>query len=50
MHLLRIKDSKGTTKFILRDDDEEPISIDELILNDKQPEPKKEKSDAKKAK
>lgn len=46
--MLRIQDSEGKTKYVLRDEDEEPISIDELILNDKQPEPaeKKENKDA----
>ena len=32
--LLKIKDKHGKVKFVLRDDDDEPISIDELILKD----------------
>jgi hypothetical protein len=30
--VLRIQDKDGRTKFILRDEDEEPISIDEFVL------------------
>lgn len=41
--MLKIKDKNGRTKFILRDEDEEPLSIDELIL--KESEQKKEKED-----
>jgi hypothetical protein len=45
--LLRIQDTSGKTKFIWRDEDEEPVSIDELILEDQQREKeKKEKQDA----
>ena len=32
--MLKFKDSKGKTKFVLRDLDTEPISIDELVLQD----------------
>jgi len=32
--LLRIQDKTGKTKFVLRDEDEEPIAVDELVLND----------------
>jgi hypothetical protein len=31
---LRIQDKDGKTKFVLRDEDEEPVSIDELIIKD----------------
>jgi hypothetical protein len=40
--LLRIQDKSGRTKFVLRDEDEEPLSIDELVLNDQSPEEKEE--------
>lgn len=40
--MLKIKDKNGRTKFVLRDEDEEPVSIDELILADQ----KQEKDDA----
>jgi hypothetical protein len=37
--LLRIKDEKtGRVLFVLRDEDEEPVSIDEFTLKDKEPE------------
>jgi len=42
--LLKIKDKDGRTKFVLRDDDDEPMSIDELVLNDKK---EQENKDAK---
>ena len=42
--MLKIKDKNNKTKFILRDEDEEPLSIDELILKDKE---KKEKKNGK---
>ena len=32
--MLKIKDKDGKTKFVLRDDDDEPLSIDELILRE----------------
>lgn len=32
--MLKIVDKDGRTKFILKDEDEEPLSIDELILED----------------
>jgi len=32
--MLRIKDQSGKTKYILRDEDEEPVEIEELVLND----------------
>lgn len=32
--MLRIQDKTGKTKFILRDDDEEPVEVEELVLND----------------
>ena len=34
--MLKIKDKDGKTKFVLRDEDEEPISIDELIIRESQ--------------
>lgn len=30
--MLRIRDKSGKTKFVWSDEDEEPVSIDELIL------------------
>lgn len=42
--MLKIKDKDGKTKLVLRDEDEEPISMDELILR----EPKTRKKDKKK--
>jgi hypothetical protein len=42
--LLKIKDGQGKLKFVLRDEDEEPVSIDELILKDSK---KKEKPEEK---
>jgi len=33
--LLKIKDKSGKIKYILTDSDEEPVSIDEFILSDK---------------
>jgi hypothetical protein len=33
--MLRILDKFNKLKFVLRDEDEEPVSIDELILRDK---------------
>ena len=47
--MLKIKDKDGKTKFILMDDDEECISIDELILREiksKVDKKKTEKEDA----
>ena len=32
--MLRIQDKTGKTRFILRDEDEEPVEVDELVLND----------------
>lgn len=32
--MLKIKDKEGKLKFVLRDEDEEPLSIDEFILED----------------
>ena len=32
--MLKIKDKSGKLRFILSDDAEEPISVDELILED----------------
>jgi len=32
--MLKIKDKSGKTKLVLRDEDDEPISIDELILRE----------------
>lgn len=32
--LLKIKDKSGRVKFVWRDCDEEPVSIDELILEE----------------
>lgn len=32
--MLKIKDKDGKTKMVLRDEDEEPISIDELVLQE----------------
>ena len=34
--MLKIKDKAGKLKFVLYDEDDEPISIDELILKDKE--------------
>jgi len=49
--MLKIKDRDGKTKLVLRDEDEEPISIDELIIreaigNKEQDKLKQEKGDA----
>jgi hypothetical protein len=41
--LLKIVDKDGRTKYVLRDEDDEPLSIDELILRDK----KEQEADAK---
>jgi hypothetical protein len=30
--LLRIQDKEGKTKFVWKDEDDEPVNIDELIL------------------
>jgi len=43
--LLKIKDATGRTKFILRDDDEAPVSIDELVLRDSSKKEEKEKEE-----
>jgi len=32
--MLKIKDKDGKTKLVLRDEDEEPVSIDELIIRE----------------
>ena len=32
--MLKIKDKSGKTKFVWRDEEEEPISIDELIIRE----------------
>ena len=32
--MLKIVDNNNKVKYILRDEDEEPLSVDELILND----------------
>ena len=46
--MLRIQDKQGKTKFVWKDEDEEPISIDELILRaDSEGNTGKEKKDAK---
>lgn len=47
--MLKIKDKDGKTKLVLRDEDEEPISIDELIIREAvgdKDKKKQEKSDA----
>lgn len=40
--MLKIKDKHGRTKFILRDDDEEPLSIDDLVLKESEQKEKKD--------
>ena len=40
--MLKIKDKNGKVKYVLLDDEERPLSIDELIIR----ESKKEKNDA----
>ena len=40
--MLRVKDQKGKTAFVLRDEDEQPISIDQLVLNESQKPKQKE--------
>jgi hypothetical protein len=48
--MLKIKDKEGKTKFVWKDDDEQPISIDELIIREskekKQPQEPQEKDNA----
>lgn len=49
--MLKIKDKDGKTKLVLRDEDDEPISIDELIIREavkrqEQDNKKQEKGDA----
>ena len=41
--MLKIKDKDGKTKLVLRDEDEEPISMDELILREITPRSKGKK-------
>ena len=41
--MLKIKDKDGKTKFVLRDEDEEIISMDELILRELTPRSKDKK-------
>lgn len=45
--MLRVKDRKGRTTFVLRDEDEQPISIDQLVLNDLQSSKEKKAKDEK---
>ena len=46
--MLRIQGKQGKTKFVWKDEDEEPVSIDELILKaDSEESSGKEKKDAK---
>lgn len=44
--MLKIVDKDGKLKFQLRDDDEEPLSVDELILNDEDSSKEEENIDA----
>lgn len=41
--MLKIKDKKGRLKYVLRDEDEEPIGIDEVIIADAQKKEKEKK-------
>lgn len=43
--MLRIQDKEGRTKFILEDESDEPVSVDEMILQDTQNEKEKEKEE-----
>ena len=41
--MLKIKDKDGNVKYVLLDDEEKPLSIDELVIREAK---KKEKKDA----
>ena len=41
--MLTITDKSGKPKFVLSDEDTQPIKIDELILKDKEPRKEKKK-------
>lgn len=45
--MLRIVDENNRTKFVLTDDAEEPVEIDELVLADEEQPKKKGKKSAK---
>jgi hypothetical protein len=40
--LLRIRDREGKLKFVLRDEDEEPVDFDKLVLEDERSEEEEE--------
>lgn len=46
--MLKIKGRDNKVKFVLRDEDEEPVSIDELILRDEKKKDKNKKDQEKK--
>jgi len=48
--MLRIVDKDSKTKFILRDEDEEPLSIDELVLSDEEGDEEEQEDESAEAK
>ena len=47
--MLKIKDSDGRTKYLLKDEDEEPISIDELVIRESEAQEEQENKSEKKS-
>lgn len=48
--MLKIKDKEGKLKWVLRDTDEEPLTVDEFILADAQDAAKRSNEQSKKEK